>query len=38
MTQWAGSDSDGYLCKRRFTEGQVAKMKEVLNTERAYLK
>jgi hypothetical protein len=37
MTQWAGTDSNGNLCRRRFSEGQTAKMVSVLENERAYL-
>jgi predicted Zn-dependent protease len=37
MTQWAGTDSDGSLCRRRFSAGQVEKMIAVLENERSYL-
>lgn len=37
MTQWAGSDPDGSLCRRRFSQGQIDKMISVLNNERSYL-
>jgi len=37
MTQWAGSDPNGALCRRRFSPGQIEKMTSVLNTERDYL-
>lgn len=37
MTQWAGTDTNGLLCRRRFSNGQVEKMIDVLNTERSYL-
>lgn len=37
MTQWAGADSNGNLCRRRFSPGQIDKMVSVVQTERAYL-
>ncbi|MGB3149101.1 MAG: M43 family zinc metalloprotease [Maribacter sp.] len=37
MTQWAGTDTNGNLCRRRFSDGQTAKMVSVLNNERAFL-
>lgn len=37
MTQWAGTDTNGSLCRRRFSNGQIAKMVSVLNNERSYL-
>ena len=37
MTQWAGTDVNGFLCRRRFSNGQVEKMIEVLTTLRPYL-
>lgn len=37
MTQWAGADPEGVLCRRRFSQGQADKMISVLENERAYL-
>jgi len=37
MTQWAGADSNNMLCRSRFTQGQVDKMKAVIRNERQIL-
>ncbi|KPM33089.1 Hypothetical protein I595_1516 [Croceitalea dokdonensis DOKDO 023] len=37
MTQWAGTDEAGNLCRRRFSPQQIEKMISVLENERAYL-
>lgn len=37
MSTWDGSERFGLPCRRRFTEGQIAKVKDVLNNERAML-
>ncbi|MFS4418684.1 M43 family zinc metalloprotease [Maribacter sp. 2307ULW6-5] len=37
MTQWAGSDTDGNLCRRRFSPQQMEKMVSVIQNERSYL-
>lgn len=37
MTQWAGTDAAGNLCRRRFSPQQIEKMISVLGDERAFL-
>lgn len=37
MTQWAGTDPNGSLCRRQFSQGQIDKMISVLDNERDYL-
>lgn len=37
MTQWAGTDTQGNLCRSRFSQGQVQKIISVINNERSYL-
>lgn len=37
MTQWAGRDPEGALCRRSFSQGQVDKMIAILENERNYL-
>ncbi|WP_175473583.1 M43 family zinc metalloprotease [Algibacter pectinivorans] len=37
MITWSGTDTDGTLCRRHFSQGQIEKMTSVLNNERAYL-
>lgn len=37
MTQWAGSNDNNMLCRSKFTQGQVSKMRRVIRNERAFL-
>lgn len=37
MTQWAGSEDDVGPCRRRFSTGQIQKIREVINNERSAL-
>lgn len=37
MSTWDGSERFGLPCRRRFTEGQIAKVKDILNNERSFI-